>query len=163
IWDVSPIHHVTNWGASPVIINAIRLTYSISPNAYYEEAYVGGTKVFDYDDPIPATWTAGTRGDSGDPDTDGWNFTDISISGDSSTSTTTKRVLVAADSVLLPSVILSPKGGGTLNIRYLNFKKNRTSGSGGGDASVENESFTVTLYNGAAVVLTQSFTALEQP
>ncbi|MDI6760309.1 MAG: carboxypeptidase regulatory-like domain-containing protein [Candidatus Brocadiaceae bacterium] len=163
--------NITNRGTTDVIVNAIRLDYTIPPpdnNAYFQEVYVGGTQVFDYSNDAlndALNDTTNPRGPTGTTIT----FADTSIAGSGGGSvSTTKRVLVAADSAQLPNVILSTQsGGGTLNIRYINFYKNQA--GGGPKVSINDDdgdgqpSFTVTLYNGATVVLTQSFIALEQP
>ncbi|HHT9131948.1 MAG TPA: carboxypeptidase-like regulatory domain-containing protein [Candidatus Tripitaka californicus] len=161
--------NITNSGAAAVTVNSIKLDYSITGNAYFEQVYVGGTQVFDYsNDALNAGLndTTNPRGPTGTTIT----FANTSIPGSGGGSvSTTKRVLVAADSAQLPNVILSTNstGGGTLNIRYINFYKNQM--GGGAKASIDDDdgdgqpSFTVTLYNGATVVLTQSFTALAQP
>ncbi len=174
--------NITNGGATEVIVNAIKLDYNIPPpsnNAYFEQVWVGSVPhysgdsnlaglVFDRSDDNlndALNDTTNPRGPTGTTIT----FADTTIPGSGSGSVSiTKRILVAADSVLLPNVILSSTGGGgTLNIRYLNFYKNQT--GGGPRVSINDDdadgqpSFTITLYNGVTVVPTQSFTALEQP
>ena len=174
--------NITNGGAAAVTVNSIRLDYNIPPpdnNAYFEQVWVGSVPhysgdpnlaglVFDYsDDSLNDALNDVTnpRGPTGTTIT----FADTSIPGSGGGSISiTKRVLVAADSAQLPNVILSTQSeGGTLNIRYLNFYKNQM--GGGPKVSINDDdadgqpSFTVTLYNGATVVLTQSFTALDQP
>ncbi len=145
--------NITNWGASPVIVNSIKLDYTTSPQSFYEQVYVGGTKVFDYND------AGGNRGKSGDTIT----FSNVSIAEGSSVSSVIK-VLAASDNVQLSDIVLSPKGGGTLNIRYLHFKDKQTDqvegkgkgkGKGGASAvSLCNVTFTVTFYyNGTPVFI----------
>ncbi|MFN3466255.1 MAG: carboxypeptidase-like regulatory domain-containing protein, partial [Candidatus Brocadiales bacterium] len=148
--------NVTNWGTTAVTVTSITLSYTFAPTGYYEEAYAGGAKIFEYDNPSVPNYNEGNRRGNGDtliisPS--------ISVPGGSGASTTV-RILVASDNVQLPDIILSPAGGGTLNFRYLNFMRNPS--GGGPKADVDNEQFTVTLNDGDTVVLTASFTAEEQ-
>ncbi|HHT9119034.1 MAG TPA: carboxypeptidase regulatory-like domain-containing protein [Candidatus Hypogeohydataceae bacterium YC41] len=124
---------ITNWGEGAVTLNSIRLVFTLSP-AYYEEVYVGSTRVFNYLD------FNGQRGTSNRL----INFSDTAIHGGENVNIT--RVPINSDNILLPNIVLYPRGG-TLLIKYVNFK-NDVSGPSS-PVSVYGASFTVTFSNGS--------------
>ena len=169
--------NITNWGAAAVPVTSIRLDYTFTPTGYYKYVWIGCPdgynctttcppggyicldglcQIFDHNNDAlndALNDTTNPRAPTGTTLT----FPDTTISGGSMSSTT--RILVASDSVQPPNIVLSPRGG-TLNIRYLEFMRNPT--GGGPSVDVDGETFTVTLNNGATVVLTATFTAHEE-
>jgi hypothetical protein len=138
---------ITNWGENAVSLTSMRLNYTLSP-AFFEQAYVGSTLVFKYDEPFPLG-QGGQRGMNNKL----INFSSISVPGGGGVSPT--RILVASDNVLLPNMVLYPRGG-SLVIKYLNFVT--TLSGPGSPVSLDGASFTVTFSDGSQF----SFTAEEE-
>lgn len=138
--------NITNLGGSAVTLTSIRLDYS--KQGYYEQVYVGSNLVFKYDEP-PPLGNNGTRGAS----TDNITFSSpITILGGGYWTQSLIRTIINSDIVRLPDIVLYPRGGNTLNIRYVNFKD---TASGLGDpVGIDGEGFTVTLSNGYQFSLT---------